>query len=166
MKSDNEFIESLKGSEEYVNMVAEWLRTHGCKVEVPSVQVRPSFEERHKYIDTGDIKITLRIEVKHRSFDFTSKQDYPYDTVMIDETFKIDRINRGELWGYVIVNQSATHLCFVMAHTRKNWKIISKHDSKDAGRLCNSYVCPVELCKFLKLSTGGMVNENRETKTT
>jgi hypothetical protein len=150
MKSDEHFISALQGSSKFVSAVASWLAKYDCDVMIRPTLVRPSFELRNDYADAGDIEIRQRVEVKHRSIKFTSATDYPYETVIVDEKFKIDRISRGRLWGYVIVNSECTHACIVKPETWGYWTVQSMYDRKDKQDR-DFYVCPKEHCRFCEI---------------
>lgn len=150
MKSDACFVGALEQSKSCVAAVAAWMAKHNCDVLIRPTVVRPDFESRNDYADHGDIEIRQRVEVKHRSIDFTSVDDYPYPTVIVDEKYKVDRIPRSKLWGYLIVNRQGTHVCCVKPDTQAQWLVESKHDNKD-GQRREFYVCPKGLCLFCGL---------------
>jgi len=150
MKSDGDFIQSLKESQKFVSLVASWMKRHGCDVMIRPTEVRPDFDSRNDYTDSGDIEIRQRVEVKQRSIAFTSSSDYPFNTVIVDEEFKIDRIPKSTLWGYIIVNKDSTYACCIKSDTRASWDVERKYDSKD-GQHRSFYVCPKELCSFCKI---------------
>lgn len=147
MKTDREFKEALAESSAAVHVVASWLHAKKCDVLIRPTLVRPSFEERNDFADEGDIEIRQRIEVKHRKLTFTSVNDYPYEDVIVDESFKVDRILKGTLWGYAIINQSMTHACLILQHTRPAWTLQTMYDKADRQQR-TFYVCPKDLCTF------------------
>ena len=106
MKSDAEFLAALEESQKYVQLTANWLHTLGCNVMVKPYTICKSFDDRHQHVDSGDIQIAQNVEVKHQSFDFTNARDFPHKDPIVDEKFKIDRIPRRQLWGYVLLKQS------------------------------------------------------------
>lgn len=151
MKTDAHFLSALSESSKYVSVVASWLQSKNCDVVIKPVSIRPSFESRNEFADSGDIEIRQRIEVKRRSVEFTCEDDYPYSTVIVDEKFKIDRIPRGRLWGYVIVNKQLSHVCCVMPDTKKEWMVERMFDKSD-GQERLFYVCPKHLCIFSQMN--------------
>lgn len=124
---------------------------HDCDVVIKPTLEAPSTELRHEYIDSGDIEIRQRVEVKHRSIGFTCAKDYPFPTIIVDEVHKVDRIPKGQLWGYVIVNEAGTHVCCLRANTQGRWTIQRKHDKKQGAERA-FYVCPVKIGWFCALS--------------
>ena len=151
MKTDDQFVGALKKSESCVSAVATWMRKNNCDVMIHPTLIRPDFESRNKFADSGDIEIRQRVEVKQRGIDFTSAEDYPYQTVIVDEKFKIERIQGGTLWGYMVVNKSGTHVCCIKPDSKSEWTVESKYDRKD-GQQRQFYVCPKRLCLFCKLA--------------
>jgi hypothetical protein len=127
------------------------MATEDCDVVIKPTMRRPDFQSRNDFADSGDIEIRQRVEVKQRFLQFTSLEDYPYSTVIVDEKYKIDRIPKGQLWGYVVVNQDCTYACLIKTNTHDKWKIKEMFDRKD-GQYRSFYVCPKELCFFRKIN--------------
>lgn len=150
MKSDAEFLHALQGSQAHVSAVAGWLATKNFDVLIRPTTVRPDFDSRNDYADCGDIELRQRVEVKQRDLDFTCVQDFPYPTVIVDEKFKVDRIPKPHLWGYLIMNRALTHLCCIRSGTRPQWTVENKYDHKD-GQTREFYVCRKELCAFYRM---------------
>lgn len=152
MKTDEEFITALRQSQAAVDKVAQWLKTRGAYVSVPEVKVRPSFEDRFSYQDNGDILITQRIEVKHKQLDFTCRDDYPFATVFLDASYKIDSMGWGQLDSYVLMNRAKTHVAVVPSTSRGHWTKATVWDKKDRSHQ-SFYQCPVDLCTFYALES-------------
>ena len=150
MKTDLEFASELDKSSKYVSIVASWMAKENCDVVIKPVVFRPDFESRNAFADSGDIEIRQRVEVKHRMLSFTSCEDYPYATVIVDEQYKIDRIPKGKLWGYVIVDNDCSHACCIKPSTFDSWITKEMFDKKDRQNR-TFYVCPKELCFFCKI---------------
>ena len=150
MKTDQEFISALNDSEKSVSKVASWLSKGGADVMIKPTVIRPNVESRKEYLDNGDIEIRQRIEIKHRNLNFTNVSDYPFDTVIVDEVHKFDRIIKAQLWGYVILNKMQTHCCVIKLTTHSEWKKKSRYDKKDK-QSCEYYFCPREHCVFYKI---------------
>lgn len=150
MKSDQSFIRSLLESQGAASSVASWLQGCGFDVMMRPASVRPSFEERVDYADSGDLEVRMRIEVKHRGIHFTCADDYPYDTVIVDECFKVERIDKNRLWGYVIINAAGTHACRIPAAAVFGGTVVKMFDKKD-GQDREFVVCPKAKCRFYKM---------------
>jgi hypothetical protein len=153
MKTHNEFVTALNESLCSVSLIASYLAKQGCQVLIKPTLVTPDKASRHQFVDDGDLEIRQRIEVKHRAVDFTSVDDYPYSSIIVDEDFKINRIPKGQLWGYVVVNRDATHVCFIKGDTRKQWSVEEKYDHKERENR-KFYTCPKELAVFCRLDHG------------
>lgn len=151
MKTEEQFAGALLLSQGCVAAVASWMQRHKCDVMIRPTTIRPDFDSRNEFADCGDIEIRQRVEVKQRSIEFTCVNDYPYDTVIVDERFKVDRIEKARLWGYLIVSKSGTYVCCIKSDTKQHWEIKEKFDQKDSQRR-EFYVCPKSLCTFHKMT--------------
>jgi len=151
------FVERFKESAQYVNQVAYWLDSRGLRARVIPCALRPSHDQWKDYADTGDIEVTLLVEVKHRQLEFTCHDDYPYATVVVDEVYKLDA-KRSQLYAYVILNRAATHAVVVPRHTWQQWQRMSRQDHI-AGRVCEFYVVDKGLCNFVELPKQEEVSE-------
>lgn len=149
MKADSQFIANLADSVPITFRVAQWLAQQGIDVRVIPIVVRPDSNQRMEYGDNGDMDIILRVEVKKRDLDFTNARDYPFSTVIVDETYKVDRATR-QFWAYYIVNRSETHVCMVPTRSRKHWVTATRFD-KAEGATREFYECPLEHCQFFSL---------------
>lgn len=151
-ESDALFLTRLEASKAAVGKVAGYLESVGAVVEVQETLVRPSYEERHQFIDNGDLRLTVRPEVKNVSLSFTCCDDYPYDNIIIDEALKVDRIPKAQRYGWFIVSKELTHCAFVSWFSFRSWKTKLIFDSK-VGRKINFYICPKAEATFFALST-------------
>ena len=129
--SDEEFMESLQREREYGARVADWLKRRGYDTVQPPLKIRPTVEERGQYRDDGDILISGKVEVKVRGFDFTSRETYPYDSIMLGETHQ----HRGKpAVFYAILNKDGTHAAIIpVAKTRKDWKVVNLREARSGG---------------------------------
>ncbi len=150
LKSETEFIRDINESAKYVDACVAWLTGRGLKAKAMPLVVRPDVSVKNDFLDNGDIEITKRIEVKHRSINFTSADDYPYDTVIVDELYKVDRSDSGDLDKYMIVNNKCTHICIVDSCTKNSWTTETHYDAAQK-RTCTFYVCPLNKCAFYSL---------------
>jgi hypothetical protein len=148
---DPTFREDLRASRVSVEIVARWLSDRGYPVIVRPVFERPSFEEMHDYSDDGDLEILQRIEVKQRTFDFTSKDNFPYPTLFVDNCHSYDNA-RPKPFAYVLLNKAMTHAFIVECRTFKHWKAIEVFDRKKK-RMRKVYECPIGHATFVELPT-------------
>ena len=146
-QNDPTFVSDLKESKKAVSRAAEWLNTLGYPVVVRPTFVRPSAEKMSEYSDDGDLEIIQRIEVKRRlNIPFTSKEDFPYKTIIVDVCHTYDNA-RPKPYAYIIFN-GEMDCCFVIdCKTHGEWIRSEKWD-KAKGRSRNFYECPVALTKF------------------
>jgi len=148
-KNDSSFVEDLQNSQQYVWQAAKWLSDSGYNVTIRPVEIRPDVSQMREYSDCGDLEIIQRIEVKHRTLDFTCKDDYPFDTVIVDVAHTYDKA-RPKPFAYIIFNKQATHCLIVENKSRKQWIKRTTLD-KVKKRERTFYECPIELCSFHKV---------------
>lgn len=149
---DPGFTDRLRASHPYVQVVAAWLASKGYDgIDVPEQKVRETAAERWKFVDGGDILVTMRVEVKHRpGLHFDSVDSFPFSTVIVDEVYKVDGRNNHNLLGYATVNADATGLIFVPGKSRKHWKQRTVLDTKK-GESRTNYECPKGLCCYFPI---------------
>jgi len=145
--SHEAFSQRLKNSLLPVQLVATWLQQKLALVKINPTQLSPDTESRYEYTDEGDIEIRLRVEVKQSSLPFTSAEDYKYDMIMVDEAYKINKVPKLQLWGYVILNKQQTHCVLVKAETRYLWESEEKKD-RQKNRWGTFVMCPKEQGEF------------------
>ena len=147
--TDPTFEQDLQDSNDHVWRVAQWLQGRGMPSAVNPVWVRPSVDQRVEFADGGDITMLQRVEVKHRFIDFTSAEDFPYKTIIVDVSHTWDNA-RPKAYMYVLTNKEITHCCIVKSSTRKYWEKLRKFDSR-VNREREFYECPIEYCRFMAM---------------
>ncbi len=150
MKADAAFRADFDQSHATVWIVGRWLADLGFEVAAPVPALRPNAEERAAYADDGDLVIKKVVEVKRRSIDFTGAHDYPYDSVFVNEAYKLTRERLAVVWGYVVVNRAGTHAAVVHTNTANKWVTVERYDA-DQDRRCEFLACPVAHVKFFRL---------------
>jgi hypothetical protein len=149
---DPTFIEDLRKSRASVETVARWLSSKGVPVIVRPTFERPDASRMSEFSDDGDLEIIQRVEVKQRpNLDFTSKDDFPYPTLIVDACHCYDNAKQKP-YAYVIVNR-AGDVAFVVyvRDTRAKWLRVKKHD-KAKQRDREFYECPMELVEVARLN--------------
>lgn len=147
---DASFPQDLYESQRYVWQAAQWLSRKGYNVTVRPIRLRPTVAEMGAYADLGDLEIHQRIEVKHRrALSFTSREDYPYSTVMVDVCHTWDNA-WPKPYAYLIFNREATVLAIVKGDTFPQWIRVEKMDSAKS-RMRKLYECPLELVNFVRV---------------
>lgn len=147
MKSDENFLRDLAKSCSDVDHFAERLKDRGVDIVVLSAETRPDASQRRKYADKGDLAVTIRIEHKVRQLDFTTRSDFPYETVIVDEAYKVREKSLIPLMMYVLENRSRTHAAVVYGWTQDKWGIEKIYD-RHQGRTCENYVVHKSLVRF------------------
>lgn len=127
------------------------MNRHGWQVLIVPNGVAPENctpEEREEYSDEGDLVALFRVEVKHiKAVEFSSVEDFPRPTVIVNDVANHDLPKRLPLYGYMQVNRSRTGFLFIGHSTRQHWvkEIIN---DKVLGNSHQVYRCPKELTTF------------------
>lgn len=158
MLPDHLFLQNLKRSQAAVNCIGSYLADLGAEVFVRPLRIRPERNQWQDYSDEGDIEIRLKVEVKHRTLDFTNVDDYPYPTVLINAARLIDSVPSEQLYAYYIVNKAITHAIVIKPDTRKHWLKTVKRDKRYEGNQeVEFYEIDKRLVKFVRIADD---NEN------
>lgn len=137
MKSTRqEFVDLMLESRKVTWLVASKLLSLGEHVRLVPNIIAPDEKSRWDYVDDGDIEISHRIEIKHwPNIDFKSVDDIPYQEIIIDEAYKIEKVHRLKLYAYIIVNSSMTGGIIISALTKKNWRKVTKFDTREKRQM-------------------------------
>ena len=146
MKTDEEFLADLESSRASVSRFASICRAAGVSIWIAPSVVRETAEDRHDFDDPGDLVVHLRVEHKDRGLEITNADDFRFDTVIVDEVYKIDGIQHRPFW-YVSENADGTRVAVISSRTMDKWQKETKYDHKQ-GRECQFYVCPKSLVRF------------------
>lgn len=108
-ENTEDFRARWKGSHAVVEMVAMMLLRQGLWVQILPQKLTPSFEERHKYSDNGDLKIfaenqELICEVKGSGYEFKDGK-HPYETAFICNKWSFDKADPKPSY-YLIVDKA------------------------------------------------------------
>lgn len=151
MISDQLFRERLSKSKEGVQIVAEAFKAFGLDTLIHPTLCRPSIEQRKEYSDGGDIEVRFRVEVKRRhNIQFTGADDYPYPTIHLDKSRRIDSLGRSTLFAYVILNDAGNCMAVCARDSMPYWvkEVRYNHESGSNGEV---YSCPKSKAKFFQL---------------
>lgn len=147
MDSDDDFLRDFDASNRAVNRFAARMRAKGVTLWLPPVSVRPSSDVRAQFSDDGDLLLQGRVEHKVRTINFTSRDDYPFPTVIVDEKRIEDGKAGDPVLAYVIENQAGTHAAIVYGWTKPKWQTIQRFDRlRDRER--TFYVVAKSLVRF------------------
>lgn len=144
------FLRALDDSLPGVLRVAEWLVRRGRNVRISGQHRAPTHEQWQDYSDSGDLMIEQRIEVKHRTFDFTSADDWPYADVAVCAQHSWQRAEQKPL-AFVSVSCDMTHVAIVLASSAKHWSVRPCTDSRYDGVTQDTFFCPLSSVTFLRL---------------
>jgi hypothetical protein len=147
---DPTFERDLEESKLAVSVAAKWLSSKGYPVVVRPTFVRPDASKMSDFSDDGDIEIIQRVEVKRRqSLTFSSKEDFPYQTLIVDVAHAYDNA-RPKPYMYMIFNKEMTDCLLVECRTFHKWIKTTKYD-RHRNRDRTFYECPIELVKWVKV---------------
>lgn len=148
---DPGFVNDLKASESHVHKVAQWLRERGHKVREKEIRIRPDVHQMRDYADDGDLEIKERgrVEVKQRKVQFTSKESFPYDTIIVDVAHTWENANPKPI-AYILTNKDTTACLIVETSTSEYWIEVKKWD-RFKKRERRFLECPIKYCKFFSM---------------
>jgi hypothetical protein len=151
MKDENSFIRDLGHSRVAVNQFAAKCRERGIAVWLPPERTRPDESVRSEYSDDGDLMLQGRVEHKVRTnITFSSRDDYPYETVIVDEVYKEDQKASDPPLMYVIEDRTRTYAAIVYGWTRKYWRKETKPDPIQR-RECTFYTVDKRHVRFCRV---------------
>ena len=148
VKDSDRFLNDLRSSRVAVNEFVARVRSKGFFAWLPPERTRPDPADRKSYADSGDLMLQGRVEHKVRTnLRFTSRDDYPYQTVIVDEVYKEQAKASDPVLLYVIENSDRTHAAVVYGWTRPRWQVESRPDPIQ-GRVCDFYTVDKSLVRF------------------
>ena len=134
------FLKHLDASSEAVFTCAQYLYLRGIQVAICPMVKSPSYAERTKGIDNGDLYIQQRIEVKHSSRDFTCTADWPFTDFIVCARHSYDNAN-PKPYAYMILNADKTHVAVVYARLKAQWWIKEITDKRYEDVTQEFYMC-------------------------
>lgn len=79
------FQHALRDGQQAERRWVDLLRSSGCSVAHGKKLVISKHDPRSDHVDCPDALALFSVEIKERSLSFTSPEDYPYDTVFVDD---------------------------------------------------------------------------------
>lgn len=154
------FAKRLKESQPAVDFAKEYLERNGYEVVKPEDKgVTPSYEDRMKYVDNGDLYCKkgdtdewCRVEVKHQSREFTCKEDWPFKNMFVLAKHALDRANPKPSF-YLNFNKSLTHVAKISSESESEWFLMPFQDKRYLNKRETAYACPIN---FVEFSTVGV----------
>ena len=150
------FIKHLDESQSAVDYAKKYLESLGYEVrDKPETKKTPSYEERMKYVDDGDLYYYKdgdwrRVEVKHVSADFESAEDWPYKMFFVMAKHAWDKADpKPDI--LISFNRDYTHIATVYGNTSDKWYLQSFKDRRYLDYRQTTYCCPLDLIEFSKV---------------
>ena len=144
MMTDKDYVNAFKESNYRVNRFANIAQD--SKV---NLMLKPQPPVDAKTPDDGDMVLMARVEHKVRNIDFTCREDFPYDRLIVDEVYKVNN-KEDKVMMYVLENKAGTHAAVVYGFTQSQWKIKDTYDHK-RGRTCANFEVDKNLVRFCKI---------------
>jgi len=133
-ENSDDFRKRWRGSHEVVDMVAMMLLRQGLFVQILPQELTPSFEVRHQYADSGDLKIIVDgkdhvCEVKGSGIDFKYGK-HPFKSALLCNQWSFDKSDPKPSY-YFIVDKSKKHCAvFDVSKYRDHMKLVMVTDKK------------------------------------
>lgn len=145
------FVKHLNESKEGVWLVANWLNTKGFDVTVTANGVSKGYEDRMDFVDSGDLYINQRVEVKSLSAEFTSKDNWPFGKELIVCAKHSYDNAIPKPYMYVLLSKDKTHAIFIMGRDHSKWTVKKYKDKRYENMEQEFYISSVEDVVFSKL---------------
>lgn len=145
------FVKHLDDSKPGVWLVANWLNVKGFDVTVTASGVSKGYEDRMDFVDSGDLYINQRIEVKSLSAVFTGKHDWPFGKELIVCAKHSYDNAIPKPYMYVLLNAAKTHAILIMGRDNKKWSVKKYRDKRYEDMEQEFYISSVDDVQFVKL---------------
>jgi len=137
--------------------VARWFCTRGYAVWMPPVSPI-SYEERMNRPfddDYGDIHVTMRVEVKQITHEFTDGSDWPFPDFIVTSRAQFDcaMASAPRPYAFITLNADATHMGVVLARKWKTWTKATRNgvDGIDNGPK-EYYIAPLDQVEWYAIN--------------
>ena len=142
----------------YCWLAREHLEGLGYKVQRkenkknPTNKKSPSYEVRMEYVDDGDLEYYKddawrRVEVKHLSGTFTSRENWPFRNYFVMAKHAWDKADpKPDI--FISFNKDFTHIATVHGNTSDKWYTKSFKDRRYLDYRQTAYCCPLDLVEF------------------
>ena len=145
------FLNHLDESHMGVFCAARWLSSRGYAVSIQPTTTAEHYSDRMDHVDSGDLYISMRVEVKTLSVNFTCKEDWPFgEKFIVCAKHSFDNA-RPKPYGYIIQSADLKHAAVVSASSFKQWYSESRRDSRYEDMTQNFYLCPLDVVKFVRM---------------
>jgi hypothetical protein len=146
------FVQHLNDSKHGVWLVANWLNEkQGLNVTVNASSVSKGYEDRMDHVDSGDLYISQRVEVKSLSAEFTGKHDWPFkDQLIVCAKHSYDNAT-PKPYMYVLLNKAKTHAIIIMGRDHGKWTVKKYNDKRYENMTQDFYIAKADDVTFIKL---------------
>jgi hypothetical protein len=126
----------------------EYLRAHGFAVDMPALEVRTNYADRHRFKNQADLFVQgRRVEVKAIPARFTGPHDWPFGAVFVDEVKKFDSKDPKPV-AYIMVSQETGGMVCLKADPR-HFEIRRGVRDKVRGTVIAVYTVPTHRLRTL-----------------
>ena len=143
MNDHERFKKHLMDSQKCVWKASKSLSDIGLPVTIEPTFYSDSYDNRLYYQDNGDIRISLRIEVKGINTNFTCQEDFPYSHMFVCAKHSWDFTN-PKPFGYIIYNKEQTHFAFIPGSTHSSWTVNTIKDKRYGNMVQKVYKVSLE----------------------
>jgi hypothetical protein len=149
------FHKHLDESQASVQFAKKYLESQGYEVRGKPAKTTPSYEDRMKYVDNGDLEYYKegewkRVEVKHTSRAFTNAEDWPFKNMFVCAIHAWDNADpKPDI--YIQFDNDMSHVAEIPGSTSTEWFKMSFKDSRYVNYRQTAYCCPLDLIKFSKV---------------
>lgn len=151
METNHEkFLKHLEESREAVSFVADWLRGFGLEVKPGESSVAKEAKDWKDHVDSGDLFVKQRVEVKKLSRCFTTRH-WPFGCkFMVCAKHSYDNaVPKPHM--YVIVSDDYGCIAIAKSSEQSSWFVEKRKDSRYQGIVQDYYFAPLECVKFISL---------------
>lgn len=150
-RDHNRFVDHLNQSRHGVWLVADWLNRRGMDVTITANSVSKGYEDRMDHVDSGDLYINQRVEVKSLSAEFTSKNDWPFGKELIVCAKHSYDNATPKPYMYMLLSKDKTHAIIIMGRNHKKWTVKRYKDKRYENMEQDFYISSVDDVDFIKL---------------
>ena len=152
------FLHRLRNSDKATIAVAKWMSQYGT-VRVPKIIEAPSHAEAENYKDNGDLfflqngqPTERRFEIKGRSIQFTSKNDVPYEDLLVCSSSSFIKAANSDNppEAYITVAKDLVHIAMIYVRTKQLWKKKQAYDAQ-RGYHYMAWYCTTQAIDFHKM---------------
>ena len=128
-KNDSLFAQECATGYGWQMFAAGYLAANNLPVVVSSLKIRDNIQNRKEFKDNGDLFIGERIvECKARSLEFTSPEDFPFETIFVD-TVHNWKEKAIKPFAYICISKITMKMIATNGLNPHRWIITRKHDS-------------------------------------